>query len=141
MIRKKRPGRWRCNALAKKIAHKVISTIKVAELPPSLSTKVRGSVRKWRPDRDLGGEKEKKRKHGGQQAAAVMAPTRPGTTRPGTPPGSGNGQRGGSWQPPKEAKNRMAKMLDNAKSRLRNDSAERTRVEHTMSQMNMTPSE
>ena len=35
----------------------------------------------------------------------------------------------------------MAKMLDNAKSRLRNDSAERTRVEHTMSQMNMTPSE
>jgi hypothetical protein len=41
----------------------------------------------------------------------------------------------------KEAKNRMAKMLDNAKSRLRNDSAERTRVEKTMSQMNVTPSE
>jgi hypothetical protein len=35
----------------------------------------------------------------------------------------------------------MAKILDNAKSRLRNDSAERTRVEQTMSQVNMTPSE
>jgi hypothetical protein len=83
----------------KKIAHKVISTTKAAELPPSLSTKVRGSVRKWRPDRDLGGEKEKKRKHGGQKAAAVMAPT-----RPRTPPGSGNRQQSGSWQPAKEAK-------------------------------------
>jgi hypothetical protein len=131
---------------SRKIANKVISTIKVAELPPYLSTKVRGSVRKWRPDRATGGEKEKKRKHGGQQAAAVMAPNstgknRPGTTTPGTPPGSGNGQRGGSWKPPTEAKNRMAQMLDNAKSRLRNDSAERTRVERTMNQMNMTPSE
>jgi hypothetical protein len=58
-----------------------------------------------------------------------------------TPPGSGNRQQSGSWQPAKEAKNRMAKMLDNAKSRLRNDSAERARVENTMSQMNMTPSE
>jgi hypothetical protein len=57
----------------KKIAYKVISTTKAVELPPSLSTKVRGSVRKWRPDRDHGGEKEKKRKHGGQKAAAVMA--------------------------------------------------------------------
>jgi hypothetical protein len=72
----------------KKIAYKVISIIKVAELPPSLSTKVRRSVRKWRPDRDYGGEKEKKRKHGGQKAAAVMAPT-----RPMTPPGSGNRQQ------------------------------------------------
>ena len=35
----------------------------------------------------------------------------------------------------------MAKMLENAKSRLRTDSAERTRVERTMNQMNMTPSE
>jgi hypothetical protein len=35
----------------------------------------------------------------------------------------------------------MAKILDNTKSRLRNDSAERIRVEKTMSQMNMTPSE
>ena len=119
-----------------KIANKVISTTKVAELPPSLSTKVRGSVRKWRPDRDHGGEKEKKCKHGGQKAAAVMAPT-----GPRTPPGSGNRQQSGSWQPAKEAKNRMAKMLDNAKSRLRNDSAERARVENTMSQMDMTPSE
>ena len=92
-------------------------------------------------DRELGDEKEKKRKHGGQKAAAVMAPTRPGTTRPGTPPGSGNRQQSGSWQPAKEAKNRMAKVLDNAKSRLRNDSAERARVENTMSQMDMTPSE
>jgi hypothetical protein len=32
-------------------------------------------------------------------------------------------------------------MLENAKSRLRNDSAERTRVERTMNQMYMTPSE
>ena len=52
---------------SKKIANKVISAIKVAELPPSLSTKVRGSVRKWRPDREFGGEKEKKRKHGGHR--------------------------------------------------------------------------
>jgi hypothetical protein len=35
----------------------------------------------------------------------------------------------------------MARMLDSAKSGLRNDSAERTRVENAMSQMNMTPSE
>ena len=35
----------------------------------------------------------------------------------------------------------MAKMLDNGKSRLRNDSAERARVEITMSRMDMTPSE
>jgi hypothetical protein len=35
----------------------------------------------------------------------------------------------------------MAKVLDNAKSRLRTDSAERTRVEKTMIQMNMKPSE
>jgi hypothetical protein len=34
----------------KKIANKVISNIKVAELPPSLSPKTRGSIRKWRPD-------------------------------------------------------------------------------------------
>jgi hypothetical protein len=121
---------------SKKIANKVISTIKVAELPPSLSTKVRGSVRKWRPDRDYGHEKEKTRKHNGQTAAAVMAPA-----MQTTPPGSGNRQQSGTWQPAKEAKNRMDKMLDNAKSRLRNDSAERTRVEKTMSQMNMTPSE
>ena len=78
-------------------------------------------------DRELGDEKEKKRKHGGQKAAAVMAPT-----RPGTPPGNGNRQQSSSWQPAKDAKNRMAKMLDNAKSRLRNDSAERARVENTM---------
>jgi hypothetical protein len=32
-------------------------------------------------------------------------------------------------------------MLDNAKARLRNDSKERTRVEHTLSQMNMASSE
>jgi hypothetical protein len=74
-------------------------------------------VRKWRPDRDYGGEKEKKRKHNGQTAAAVMAPA-----RPNTPPDSGNRQQSSSWQPAKEAKNRMAKMLDNAKSRLRTDS-------------------
>jgi hypothetical protein len=130
-------GWWRSNALcSKKIANKVISTIKVAELPPSLSTKVRGSVRKWRPDRDYGHEKEKTRKHIGQTAAAVMAPA-----MQTTPPGSGNRQQSGTCQPAKEAKNRMDQMLDNAKSRLRNDSAERTRVEKTMSQMNMTPSE
>jgi hypothetical protein len=35
----------------------------------------------------------------------------------------------------------MAKMLDNAKARLRNDSKERTRVEQTMAQMDMAPSE
>jgi hypothetical protein len=62
--------------------------------------------------------------------------------RPNTSPGSGNRQQSSSsWQPATDAKHRMAKMLDNAKSRLRNDSAERTRVEQTMSQMNMTPSE
>jgi hypothetical protein len=121
---------------SKKIANKVISTIKIAELPPSLSTKVRGSIRKWRPDKDYGHEKEKKLKHNGHTAAKIMAPA-----RPNTPPGNGNRQQSSSWQPVTEAKHRMAKMLDNAKSRLRNDSAERTRVEKTMSQMNMTPSE
>jgi hypothetical protein len=50
-------------------------------------------------------------------------------------------QQSSSWQPATDAKHRMAKMLDYAKSRPRNDSAERTRVEQTMDQMNMTPSE
>jgi hypothetical protein len=76
---------------SKKIANKVILTIKVAELPPRLLTKARGSLRKWRPGRDCGHEKEKKRKHNGQTAAAVMAPA-----RPTTPPGSGNRQQSGS---------------------------------------------
>jgi hypothetical protein len=106
---------------SKKIANKVISTIKVAELPPSLSTKVRGSIRKWRPDKDYGYEKEKKRKHNGHTAAKIMAPA-----RPNTPPDNGNRQQNSSWQPATDAKHRMAKMLDNAKLRLRNDSAERT---------------
>jgi hypothetical protein len=35
----------------------------------------------------------------------------------------------------------MAKILDNAKDRLRNDSTERNRVEQTMRQINMAPSE
>jgi hypothetical protein len=39
---------------SKKIANKVISAIRVAELPPGLSTKARGSIRKWRPDKDYG---------------------------------------------------------------------------------------
>ena len=55
---------------------------------------------------------------------------------------NGNKQQSSSWQPAKDAKHRMAKMLDNAKARLRNDSKERTiRVEQTMTQMNMAPSE
>jgi hypothetical protein len=35
----------------------------------------------------------------------------------------------------------MAKMLDNAKKKFRNDSQERSRVEKAMSQMKMAPSE
>jgi hypothetical protein len=54
-----------------------------------------------------------------------MAPS-----RPKTPPDSGNKQQSSSWQPAKDAKHRMAKMLDNAKAGLRNDCKERTRVEH-----------
>jgi hypothetical protein len=62
--------------------------------------------------------------------------------RPKTPPDNGNKQQSSSWQPAKDAKHRMAKMLDNAKDRrLRNDSTERNRAEQTMSQMNMAPSE
>jgi hypothetical protein len=111
---KEAPWTVTTHCASKQIAHKVTSTTKVADLPPSLSTKVRGSVRKWGPDRDRGEEKDKKRKHGGQKAAAAMAPT-----RPGTPPGSGNRQQSGSWQPATEAKSRMDRMLDNAKSGLR----------------------
>ena len=82
-------------------------------------------------------EKEKKRKHDGCTAAERMAPG-----RPKTPPDNGNKQQSSSWQPAKDAKHRMAKMLDNAKDRrLRNDSTERNRAEQTMSQMNMAPSE
>ena len=83
-------------------------------------------------------EKEKKRKHDGCTAAERMAPG-----RPKTPPDNGNKQQSSSWQPAKDAKHRMAKMLDNAKARLRNDSKESalTRVEQTMTQINMAPSE
>jgi hypothetical protein len=133
----------------KRVANKVISTTRVADLPSGLSTKARGSIRKWRADKDGGYEKEKKRKHDGRTAAAIMAPG-----RPKTPPDNGNKQQSSSWQPAKDAKHRvakmqpakdakqrMAKMLDKAKARLRNDSKERTRVEQTMTQMNMAPSE
>jgi hypothetical protein len=63
------------------------------------------------------------------------------SSRPETPPDNGNKQQISSWQPAKDAKHRMAKILDNAKTRLSNDSKERTRVEKTMTQMNMAPSE
>jgi hypothetical protein len=119
----------------KNIANKVISNIKAAELPPNLSPKARGSIRKWRPD-NHGYEKEKKRKHEGCTAAERMAPG-----RPKTPPDDGNKQQSSSWQPAKDAKRRMAKILDNAKARLRNDSTERNNVEQAMRQMNMAPSE
>jgi hypothetical protein len=64
---------------SKKIANKVISAIKVAELPPSLSTKVRGSIRKWRPDKDYGYEKREREEtqaqwaHGGEDNGAGQA--------------------------------------------------------------------
>jgi hypothetical protein len=54
--------------------------------------------------RPRGGEKEKKRKHNGQTAAAVMAPA-----RPNTPPDNGNMQQSSSWQPAKEAKKSYGK--------------------------------
>jgi hypothetical protein len=66
-----------------------------------------------------------------------MAPGRPKAA----PPDNGNKQQSSSWQPAKDAKHRMAKMLDNAKAGLRSDSKERTRAEQTMAQMNMAPSE
>ena len=55
----------------KRVANKVISTIKVADLPSSLSTKVRGSIRKWRPG-NYGHEKDKKHKHDGRTASAGL---------------------------------------------------------------------
>jgi hypothetical protein len=120
----------------KRVASKVISITRAADLPPSLSIKVRGSIRKWRADKE-GYEKEKKRKHDGRTVAEIMTPG-----RPKTPSDNGNKQQSSSWQPAKDAKHRLAKMLDNAKARLRNDSKERTiRVEQTMTQMNMAPSE
>jgi hypothetical protein len=52
------------------VANKVISTIRIADLLASLSTKVRGSIRKWRPDqRKDGYEKDKKRKSDGRTTA------------------------------------------------------------------------
>jgi hypothetical protein len=59
--RKTCPGCWvvAIECADKKVANKVISTTKVADLPPSLSTKARGSIRKWRPDNNVGTRKRR----------------------------------------------------------------------------------
>jgi hypothetical protein len=120
------------------VANSAISNIKIAEMPASLSLKFHGSIHKWHPDKakdEQGEDKKRKSEPSSGKAAAKMPP------RPKTPPGKGARQPSGAWQPAKEATHRMAKILENAKERLRNDTQERDKVEKAMSRMNMAPSE
>ena len=67
------------------VANKAISAIRIADLPASLSTKARGSIRKWRPDKRKDGHgKDKKRKSDGRTAVEKLSVP----ARPKTPPGN-----------------------------------------------------
>jgi hypothetical protein len=106
------------------VANKVISNIKIADLPANASTKARGSIRKWRADATSGGhEKDRKRKLGECTTEQKLS----APVRPRTPPGDGAWGKRNDWQLAKEASCMVAKMLDSAKKKLRDDGQERSR--------------